>query len=249
MTARRRGSAAARASVVGLVLLAAAAAAKDAAKPPPKAVPSPGGFAALLHESLTGRSFAQSPDTADPAAKPMFDRLTAGDYKAPPLEALPDLARLDHLVTEACPTLKTPSQLVKDSTPFLLTGKFDAKTVPPGLRVVASDPAALRLDLPTGRFLIYSLVLTGVRIAPAPVREARGIELGACRASGDALSLVDGTTTDATIAGQGLTVIGGDPVWVVVARVDKRVGINLQPLDRRLKNYQVGDGWKFLSAP
>src|SRR5579872_4375384 len=162
MTARRRGSAAARASVAGLLLLAAAAAAKDAPKAPPKAPGSPGGFAALLHESLTGRSFTPSPDTTDPAAKPMFNRLTAGDYKAPALETLPDLAQLDRLVAEACPTLKTPSQLVKDSTPFLLTGKFDATTAPPGLQVVASDPTALRLDLPAGRFLIYSLVLTGV---------------------------------------------------------------------------------------
>ena len=253
MTARRRGWAAARAPLVGLILLAVpgamTATAKDAPKAPPRGAPAPSGFAALLHDNLTGRVFTPSRDTADPAAKPMFDRLIAGDYKVPALETLSDLARLDRLVAGACPTLKTPSQLVKDSTPFLLTGQFDAKSAPPGLSVVASDPAALRLELPAGRFLIYSLVLTGVRIAPAPVREARAIGLGDCRATGDAISLVDGTTTDATIAGQGLAVIGGEPVWVVVARIDTRVGINLQPLDRRLRNYQVGDGWKFLSAP
>ena len=249
MTARRRGWAAARAPLIGLLLLTGPAMAKDAPKAPQKAPPVPGGFAALLHESLTGRAFVPSPDTIDPAAKPMFDRLVAGDYKAPVLEAQPDLARLDHVVTEVCPALKTPSQVIKDSTPFLLTGRFDAKTTPPGAVVTASDPAALRLELPSGRFLVYSLVLTGVRIAPAPIREARAIELGACHASGDAISLVDGTKTDATIAGQGLAVIGGEPVWVVVARADRRIAINLQPLDRRLKNYQVRDGWKFLSGP
>jgi hypothetical protein len=248
MTARPRGWAAARAPLIGLLMLAVpatAAAAKDAPKPAPK----PSGFAALLHESLTGRTFAPSADTVDPAAKPMFDRLVAGDYKAPAFEALPDLGGLDRVVAGACPALKTPSQLVKDSTSFLLTGRFDATTLPPGAAVTAGDPVVLRLELPSGRFLIYSLVLTGARIAPAPIREARAIDLGTCRASGDAISLVDGTKTDATIAGQGLAVIGGDPVWVVVARADKRVAINLQPLDRRLKKYQVDDGWKFLSGP
>jgi hypothetical protein len=226
--------------LLGLGWLALPAAAAD---PPPA-----GGFAALLKQSLAGRGFAQGADTTDPAAKPMFERLTRGDYTLPALAPLSDLARLDRAVAEACPKLKPPSQLVKDSTPFLLTGQFDAKTTPPGAAITVGDPASTRLELPSGRFLVYTLTLTGARIAPAPIREARGIELGQCRASGDALSLVDGATTDATIAGQGLAVIGGEPVWVVVARLERQIGVTLQPLNRRLKNYQVGDGWKFLSA-
>ncbi len=224
---------------VGVVLAPLPVAAAD---------PPPAGFAPLLKASLAGRSFTQGADTTDPAAKPMFDRLMRGDYSVPALTTLPDVARLDRVVAEACPAIKGPSQLVKDSTPFLLTGQFDAKTVPPGASVSAGDAAWIRLELPSGRFLVYGLTLTGARIAPAPIRETRAIELGDCRASGDALSLVDGTTTDATIAGQGLVVVGGEPVWVVVARIEGKVGINLQPLDRRLKNYQVGDGWKFLST-
>ena len=42
--------------------------------------------------------------------------------------------------------------------------------------------------------------------------------------------------------------IGGEPVWVVAARLDTQVGVILQPLNRRLKSYAVGDGWKFLSV-
>ena len=34
---------------------------------------------------------------------------------------------------------------------------------------------------------------------------------------------------------------------VVAARLDTKVGVILQPLNRRLKSYAVGDGWKFLS--
>jgi hypothetical protein len=153
------------------------------------------------------------------------------------------------VVLEACPSVKPPSQLVKDSTPFLLTGQFDAKTAPPGAAITVGDPAYAKLEIPSGRFLVYTITLTGARVAPAPILEARGISLGDCRASGDALSLVDGATTDATILGQGLVVIVGEPVWVVTARADRQTGVTLQPLDRRLKNYQVNDGWKFLSGP
>ena len=219
---------------LGLILMALPAAAAD--------------FAAVLKEALTTRSFAQGRDTTDPAAKPMFDRLLRGDYSLPALTAQSDLARLDRAVAERCPAAKPPSQLIKDTTPFLMTGQFDAKTVPAGARITTSDLGSTTLELPSGRFLVYVVTLTGARIAPAPIVEARAIELGDCRASGDALSLVDGTTTDATIAGQGLAVIGGEPVWVVAARLERQVGITLQPLNRRLKNYTVGDGWKFLSV-
>ncbi|MBI3513852.1 MAG: hypothetical protein HY060_07305 [Proteobacteria bacterium] len=218
----------------GLVLLAGPAVAAD--------------VAAVLKETLAGRAFAQGRDTTDPAAKPMFDRLLRGDYSLPALTTLPDLARLDRAVAERCPAAKPPSQLIQDSTPFLMTGQFDAKTMPPGARITASDLGMTTLELPSGRFLVYAVTLTGARIAPAPIVEARAVELGQCRASGDALSLVEGTTTDATIAGQGLAVIGGEPVWVVVARLGAQVGVTLQPLNRRLKNYTVGDGWKFLSV-
>jgi hypothetical protein len=210
------------------------------------AAPAAADFVATLKETLAGRSFTQGPDTPDPAAKAMFERLTRGDYTVPKLTQHPDLARLDRAVAERCPKTKSPSQLVADSTPFLLTGQLDAK-VPPGARITPSNLGSTTLDLPSGRFLVYAMTLTGARIAPAPIVEARALELGQCRVSGDALSLADGTTTDATIAGQGLVVIGGEPVWVVVARLDTRVGLTLQPLNRRLKNYAVGDGWKFLS--
>jgi hypothetical protein len=179
----------------------------------------------------------------------MFDQLVAGNFGVPPLTPAKDMAQLDRAVTEACPKVQPPSATVKASTPFLLTGKFDATTAPPGATIAVSAPFFVKLELPTGRFLIYSITLTGAKIAPAPIVETRGISLGDCRASGDSLSLVDGTKTDATITGQGLVVIGDEPVWVVTAQIDPQVGVILQPLDRRLKNYQVDDGWKFLSVP
>jgi hypothetical protein len=108
--------------------------------------------------------------------------------------------------------------------------------------------AHVALDLAVSRFLIYTVTLRGVRAAPAPIVEARAIETQHCRAAGDALSLVTGTTTDVTIVGQGLAVIRGQPIWVVAVRNKSgQVGITLQPLDRRLKGYQVDDGWKFIS--
>ena len=206
-------------------------------------------FAAVLKQTLAGRTFTRAGGPDQAAAAALFALLSRGDYSLPALTAVPDLARLDRVVTEACPSVKPPSQLIKDSTPFLLTGQFDAKTVPPGAAITVSAPAFATLALKSSRFLVYTITLTGARVAPAPIVEARGINLGDCRASGDALSLADGTTTDATITGQGLVLIGGEPVWVVAARAERQVGLTLQPLDRRLKNYQVDDGWKFLSAP
>jgi hypothetical protein len=219
------------------------------AKPKQAAAPKPSDFASLLKQTLAGRQFGRSGGPDQPAAAAMFDRLARGEYSVSALSPAQDLARLDRVVNEACPNAKPPSQLVKDSTPFLLTGKFDAKTVPPGAAIAVSAPAFAKVELPTGRFLVYTMMLTGAKIAPAPIIETRAISLGDCRPSGDALSLVNGTKTDATITGQGLAVIGGEPVWVVTAVVDQQVGVTLQPLDRRLKNYQVDDGWKFLSTP
>jgi hypothetical protein len=221
--------------VVGAILLGVLPA--SAASPP--APSKPPDFAAVLKQTLTGRKFTRVEGPDEAASTAMFAHLTRGDYTVPAISHVGD----------ACPSIKPPSQLVKDSTPFLLTGQFDAKTVPPGAAITVSDPAFATLEVPSGRFLVYAITLTGARIAPAPIIEARGISLGDCRATGDALSLVDGATTDATILGQGLVVIGGEPVWVVTARVERRTGVTLQPLDRRLKNYQVNDGWKFLSAP
>jgi len=236
-------------AVLGGVLLAAGALAaprdQTKAKPPDK----PPDFAGLLKQSLAGHKFARSGGPDQAAAAAMFDHLTRGDYRVSALGPAPDLARLDRVVADSCPSIKSPSQLIRDSTPFLLTGQFDAKTAPPGAQITVSALAFVTLDLPAGRFLVYSITLNGAAIAPAPIIETRGISLGDCHATGDALSLVDGTTTDATIAGQGLAVIGGEPVWVVVALVGRQVGVTLQPLDRRLKNYQVDDGWKFLSTP
>jgi hypothetical protein len=239
---RRRGGGGAG-LLLGSLLLAGAAlgAPRDQIKRPD--------FATVLTQTLAGRKFIRAGGPDQAAAAAMFDHLSRGDYSLPALIAVPDLARLDRVVAEACPGAKPPSQLVKDSTPFLLTGQFDAKTVPPGAAITVSAPAYATLALPASRFLIYTITLTGARVAPAPIIEARGINLGDCHASGDALSLVDGTTTDATITGQGLVLIGGEPVWVVTARAERQVGVTLQPLDRRLKNYQVDDGWKFLSAP
>jgi len=238
---RRRGGGASL--VLGSLLLAAAAlgAPRDQTKRPD--------FATVLKQTLAGRKFTRAGGPDQAAASAMFELLSRGDYSLPALTAVPDLARLDRVVSEACPSVKPPSQLVSDSTPFLLTGQFDAKTVPPGATITVGAPAFATLALPSSRFLVYTITLTGARVAPAPIIETRAIDLGDCRASGDALSLVDGTTTDATITGQGLVLIGGEPVWVVVARAERQVGVTLQPLDRRLKHYQVDDGWKFLSAP
>jgi len=205
----------------------------------------PGDFAAVLKQALTGRKFTRAPGPDQAAAAALFERLTRGDYGVPALEPVVNLAALDRVVHVACPALKVPSELVKDSTPFLLTGQFDAKAIPPGASISVSRPAFVKLEA----FLVYTITLTGARIAPAPIVEARGIALADCHASGDALSLVDGTTTDATITGQGLVMVGGEPVWVITGRRERQIGITLQPLDRRLKNYQVDDGWKFLSAP
>jgi hypothetical protein len=234
-------------ALLGSLLLAAAASAAPATKPKPP--PKPADFATVLQQTLVGHQFARGAGPDQPAAAAMFDQLARGEFKLAALTPTPDMARLDHVVTEACPAAKPPSQLVKDSTPFLLTGKFDAKAAPPGASIAVSGPAFAKLETPLGRFLIYSITLTGAKIAPAPIVETRGIALGDCRASGDALSLVDGTTTDATITGQGLAVVGGEPVWIVTAQADRQFGVTLQPLDRRLKNYQVDDGWKFLSKP
>jgi hypothetical protein len=228
--------------VLGALLLAAAA---SAAPPQREPAAKPGDFAGLLKQTLTGRKFTRSPGPDQAAAAAMFERLARGDYTVPPLTEVATLAALDRTVHAACPALKVPSELVKDSTAFLLTGQFDAKSLPPGASITVSRPAFAKLD----SFLVYTITLTGARIAPAPIVEARGIALADCHASGDALSLVDGTTTDATIAGQGLVVVGGEPVWVVAGRHERQVGLTLQPLDRRLKNYQVDDGWKFISSP
>src|SRR5258706_3963006 len=121
----------------GLVLLAGPAAAAD--------------FAAILKQSLANRSFGQGRDTTDPAAKPMFDRLLRGDYSLPALTRLPDLARLDRAVGERCAAAQAPSQLIKDSTPFLMTGQFEAKTVPPGARITTSDIGSPPPRRPSGR--------------------------------------------------------------------------------------------------
>ncbi|MEJ0069620.1 MAG: hypothetical protein WDO24_13795 [Pseudomonadota bacterium] len=239
-----------------LLLGSASASAAPPSKPaeakpvaPKPAVPKPAEFAAVLKQTLAGRKFTRAAGPDEAASNAMFERLVRGDYNLPALSHVADLAGLDRIVLEVCPSVKPPSQLVKDSTPFLLTGQFDAKTIPPGAAITVSDPAFAKIEIPSGRFLVYTVTLTGARVAPAPIIEARGISLADCRTSGDALSLVDGATTDATILGQGLAVIGGEPVWVVAARAERQAGVTLQPLDRRLKNYQVNDGWKFLSAP
>ena len=244
------GSAVLRGALLGVLLVGIPAAlAAPSSKPKPKTETKLSGFAAMLQQTMEGHRFARTGGPDQPAAAAMFDQLVAGDFGVPPLSAVKDLAQLDRAVTEACPKVQPPSATVKASTPFLLTGKFDATTVPPGGTIAVSAPSFAKLELPMGRFLIYSITLTGAKIAPAPIVETRGISLDDCRASGDALSLVDGTKTDATITGQGLVVIGGEPVWVVTAQIDPQVGVILQPLDRRLKNYQVDDGWKFLSVP
>jgi hypothetical protein len=228
--------------LLGALLVAGTAAAAPPQREPPA---KPGDFAGLLKQTLTGRKFTRSPGPDQAPAAALFERLTRGDYTVPALTEVATLAALDRAVHEACPALKVPSELVKDSTPFLLTGQFDAKILPPGASITPSRPAFAKLE----GFLVYSITITGARIAPAPIVEARGIALSDCHASGDALSLVDGTTTDATITGQGLVVVGGEPIWVVAGRRERQVGLTLQPLDRRLKNYQVDDGWKFLSTP
>jgi hypothetical protein len=235
--------------LVGLLVGGTAALAAPPAKPKPKTEAKLSGFAAVLQQTMEGRRFARTSGPDQPAASAMFDQLVAGNFGVPPLSPAKDVAQLDRVITEACPKVQPPSETVKASTPFLLTGKFDAKTAPPGATIAVSAPSFAKLELPMGRFLIYSITLTGAKIAPAPIVETRGISLEDCRASGDSLSLVDGTKTDATITGQGLVVIGGEPVWVVTARIEPQVGVILQPLDRRLKNYQVDDGWKFLSVP
>src|SRR5271156_5295052 len=242
-----RRSGGALALLGGLLLGAVAASAAPPSKPEPG--PKPPDFASVLQPTLVGHQFARPGVVDQAAAAAMFDLLARGEFSLAALSPAADLARLDRVVTPACPAAKPPSQLVKDSTPFLLTGKFDAKAPPPGATIAVSAPSFAKLETPLGRFLIYSITLTGAKIAPAPIVETRGIALADCRASGDALSLVDGTTTDATITGQGLAVIGGEPVWLVTAQADRQFGVTLQPLDRRLKNYQVDDGWKFLSKP
>ena len=240
---RRRGGVAV---LLGVLLLGSAAA---AAPPRETAKPQPPDFAAVLKQTLTGRKFSRAPGPDQQAGAAMLELLARGVYRVVPLATAADLAALDHVVAAACPAVKPPSRLVKDSEPFLLTGKFDATSVPPGAAIAVSRPASARLDTAAGRFLIYSITLTGAQIAPAPIVETRGIALDGCVASGDALSLIDGATTDATISGQGLVVIDDEPVWVVTARSDSQVGLTLQPLDRRLKHYQVDDGWKFFSKP
>ena len=231
------------------MLTVGAAAARDEPKRPdarpPAAPAAPAEFGQVLKETITGRQFEQTTGASEPASRSLFDRLVRGDYNLPSLAPLPDMARLDRVVAEACPQIKAPSQIVKDSTPFLMTGEFSPRST----GVTPGNIAHTTLELAAGRFLIYTTTLRGVRAAPAPIVEARAIETQHCRAAGDALSLVTGTTTDVTITGQGLAVIRGQPVWVVAVRNKSgQVGITLQPLDRRLKGYQVGDGWKFISA-
>lgn len=234
------------AALLGVLLLATAAPAAPNSKA--KTEPKPPDFATVLKQTMEGRRFGRGGGPDQAAAAAMFNRLVAGDFGLPPLSPAKDLAQLDRAIREACPKVQPPSERVKETTPFLLTGKLDAKTPPPGATIAVSAPAFAKLELPIGRFLIYTITLTGAKIAPAPIVETRAISLGDCRTSGDALSLVDGSTTDATITGQGLVVIGGEPVWVFTARVDDQVAVILQPLDRVLKNYQVDAGWKFLST-
>ena len=239
---------------LGVLLLGALLAATTGAlaapptKPKAKTETKPSGFAAVLQQTMEGHQFARASGPDQAAAAAMFDQLVAGNFGVSPIAPARDLTELDGVVSKVCPKAKRPSEAVRDETPFLLTGKFDAKTAPPGATIAVSAPAFVTLDLPTGRFLIYTMTLTGAKIAPAPIVETRAINLADCRTSGDALSLVDGTTTDATITGQGLVAIGGEPVWVFTARIDQQVAVILQPLDRVLKNYQVNDGWKFLST-
>lgn len=231
-----------------LALLAVDAAARDEPRrqPPPAArADSRPDFAQVLKDTLTGRQFEQASGESEPASRSLFERLARGDYNLPTLAPVPDIARLDRVVLELCPKIKPPSQVIKDSTPFLMTGEFEPRSTGVSIGGISQG----QLELAAGRFLVYTVTLRGAKAAPAPIVEARAIESQQCRAAGDALSLATGTTTDVTITGQGLAVIRGQPVWVVTVRTKAgQAGITLQPLDRRIKGYQVGDGWKFLSA-
>ena len=228
-----------------MLTVGSASAQNEPKRPEPRApAAAPAEFGQVLKETITGRQFEQTTGVSEPAARSLFDRLVRGDYTLPSLAPLPDLARLDRVVAEVCPKIKAPSQIVKDSTPFLMTGEFSPRST----GIAAGNIAHTTLELAAGRFLIYVVTLRGAKAAPAPIVEARAIETQHCRAAGDALSLVTGTTTDVTITGQGLAVIRSQPIWVVAVRnKNGQVGITLQPLDRRLKGYQVGDGWKFIS--
>lgn len=234
--------------VILAVLAVGTALARDEPRRPaqqPAAAPAARDFQQVLKETIAGRRFEQTSGESEPASRSLFDRLLRAEYTLPSLAALPDLARLDRAVLELCPKIKPPSQVIKDSTPFLMTGEFQPRST----GVTTANITHVQLELAAGRFLIYTVTLRGAKAAPAPIVEARAIETQQCRAAGDALSLATGTTTDVTITGQGLTVIRGQPVWVVtVQNKTGQVGITLQPLDRRIKGYQVGDGWKFLSA-
>jgi hypothetical protein len=232
-----------------VALLAFGAEARDEPRRPPTApVPAPTAgrpdFAQVLKDTLSGRQFEQKSGESEPASRSLFDRLARGEYMLPTLAPLPDIGRLDRAVLGACPKIKPPSQVIKDSTPFLMTGEFQPRST----GVTTGNIEHVQLELAAGRFLIYVVTLRGAKAAPAPIVEARAVETQQCRAAGDALSLQTGTTTDVTITGQGLAVIRGQPVWVIAVRTkSNQHGITLQPLDRRIKGYQVGDGWKFIA--
>jgi hypothetical protein len=235
-------------ALLWVILVGLCGAPASARDDPKKPAPQKTDFAAVLKQALAGRKFTPA-GQQDPAAAVMFATLQRGDYSHAALSPIATMAQLDRLVAAACPALKLPSQLVKDSTPFLLTGEFDATVAPTGGAITTSNLASAQLALPSGKFLAYSMTLSGARVAPAPIVDVRAVDLGACQSSGEALSLIDGTTTDGTIVGQGLVAIGGEPVWVVAGRADRQIGLSLQPLNRRQKGYRVDDGWKFLGAP
>lgn len=223
------------------------ATARDAPKPPPS--PKPPGFAGVLAQTLAGRQFVALDAKAEPAAGAAFDRLKRGDYAVPAMSPVAESAGLDRIVAQACPALPSPSRVIKDETPFLLTGQENAKTVPPGASISVGNIQSADLTLSSGHFIVFAQTVTGARIAPAPIVVVRSLELPSCEVSGNALSLVDGTVTDGTIIGQGLVVAGGEPLWIVAGQSGPRVALSLHPLDARPKGYKAENGWKFLSTP